>query len=107
MNQPVANGEPITSGLSALDAILGGGYASNRAHLIEGRPGAGKTTLALQFLVAGSQIGEPGLYITLSESREELLYVAKTHGMDLANVEICELAPSELTLNAAMEQTIV
>lgn len=107
MNEPVINGEPITTGLPALDDILGGGYARNRAHLIEGRPGAGKTTLALQFLVAGSLIGEAGLYITLSESREELLYVGKCHGMDLGQVEICELAPPELTLDPGMEQTIL
>ena len=107
MNEPVAHGEPITTGLPTLDVILGGGYGANRAHLIEGRPGAGKTTMALQFLIAGGALGETGLYITLSESREELLYVAKTHNMDLAHIEICELVPPELTLDADMEQTIL
>ena len=103
----IADGEPITSGLATLDMILGGGYAANRAHLIEGRPGAGKTTLALQFLVAGAALGEKGLYITLSESQEELLYVARNHGMDLTGVEICELVPPELTLNDDMKQTVI
>lgn len=103
----IADGEPITSGLATLDMILGGGYAANRTHLIEGRPGAGKTTLALQFLVAGAALGEKGLYITLSESREELLYVARNHGMDLTGVEICELIPPELTLNDDLEQTVI
>lgn len=107
MAGPIADGEPITSGLATLDTILGGGYAANRAHLIEGRPGAGKTTLALQFLIAGAALGEKGLYITLSESREELLYVARNHGMDLTGVEICELVPRELTLNEDLEQTVI
>ena len=107
MNDPIAHGEPITTGLATLDVILGGGYAANRAHLIEGRPGAGKTTMALQFLIAGGALGETGLYITLSESRGELLYAAKTHNMDLTHIEICELVPPELTLDADMEQTIL
>lgn len=106
MTAAVADGDPISSGLPTLDVILGGGFAANRAHLIEGRPGSGKTTLALQFLVAGSAIGERGLYLTLSESRSELLHVAKTHGMDLSNITISELVPTEVTLAAEMEQTI-
>ena len=107
MKDAIAHGEPTSSGLATLDVILGGGYAANRAHLIEGRPGAGKTTLALQFLVAGNAIGESGLYITLSENREELLYVAGTHGMDMSNITICELVPPETSLDAEMEQTIL
>ena len=107
MTNPVAHGEPITSGLPSLDMILGGGYAANRAHLIEGQPGAGKSTLAMQFLVAGGALNETGLYITLSESREELLYVAQAHGMDLSHVEICELVPPELSLDTDMEQSVL
>jgi circadian clock protein KaiC len=97
----------LSTGLAALDDILAGGYARERVHLVEGRPGSGKTTLALQFLAAGSAVGDRGMYITLSESREELLHVAGTHGLDLAKVEICELVPPELTLDANMEQTVV
>jgi circadian clock protein KaiC len=107
MNETGAYAGGLSTGLEALDDILGGGYARNRMHLIEGRPGSGKTTLALQFLTAGSAAGDRGMYITLSESRDELLHVADTHGLDLANVEIRELVPPELTLNTEMEQTIV
>ena len=107
MNAPTAQREPMSTGLLPLDVILGGGFAANRAHLIEGRPGSGKTTLALQFLVAGSGLGERGLYLTLSESRDELLHVAGSHGLDLSNIEICELVPPETTLAAEMEQTIL
>ena len=68
------------SQLGFLDDILAGGYASNRAHLVEGRPGSGKTTLGLQFLLDGLRQGERCLYITLSESKRELLSVAGRHG---------------------------
>lgn len=106
MNTPIDNGAPISSGIATLDVILGGGFAANRAHLIEGRPGAGKTTMGLQFLVAGSELGETGLYLTLSESREELLFVAKSHGMDVSGIEIRELAP-ESGLTTELEQNIL
>ncbi|TPG43617.1 circadian clock protein KaiC [Sphingomonas koreensis] len=99
--------ESVSTGLETLDGILAGGYARNRIHLIEGRPGSGKTTLALQFLAAGREAGDRGIYITLSESREELRHVAKTHGLNLDAVEIRELVPPELTLNAEMEQSVV
>ena len=63
-----------------------------RLYLIEGAAGVGKTTLALQFLLEGDRRGEPCLYITLSESREELLEVARSHGWSLANLHILELS---------------
>lgn len=100
-------GEAVSTGIASLDAILAGGYARRRTHLIEGRPGSGKTTLALQFLAAGNAVGERGMYITLSESREELLHVARTHSLDLTNVEIRELVPPELALSSGMEQSVV
>ena len=59
---------PIASGVPGLDYVLRGGYAKYRSHLVEGRPGSGKTTLGLQFLVKGAENGEKCLYITLSES---------------------------------------
>ena len=65
----VVDASPIPTGVPGLDGILSGGYATNRAHLIEGRPGCGKTTLGLQFLLDGLEKGETGLYITLSESK--------------------------------------
>jgi circadian clock protein KaiC len=98
---------PVPSGSPALDRILGGGYASNRIHLLEGAPGAGKTTLGLQFLLEGVRKSERCLYITLSESRDELLHVASTHGWDLAGIDIFELVPPELSLDPEREQSIV
>lgn len=103
----LTDGAAVSSGSPALDAILGGGYASNRIHLLEGQPGAGKTTLALQFLLNGRARDERCLYITLSESREELLHVSETHGWDLTGIEIYELVPPELSLDPEREQSIV
>ena len=101
------DGGPVTSGSKALDYILCGGYAANRLHLIEGEPGSGKTTLGLQFLLEGKTKDERCLYITLSESRDELLHVAETHGWNLDGIEIFELVPPELSLDPEREQSIV
>lgn len=98
---------PVSSGISALDYILAGGFAAKRIHLIEGEPGAGKTTLGMQFLMEGQRKGEKCLYITLSESKEELLHVAETHAWDLDGIDIFELVPPELSLDADREQSIV
>ena len=98
---------PVSSGSEALDYILSGGFAAKRIHLLEGAPGAGKTTLGMQFLLDGVSKGEPCLYITLSESKEELLHVAGTHGWDLSGIEIFELVPPELSLDSEREQSIV
>ncbi len=97
----------VPTGSPALDDILGGGYAPGRSHLIEGRPGSGKTTLALQFLRAAHERGEKALYITLSESKEELLQSAQSHGWTLDGIEIYELAPPELSLDPNREQSVV
>ena len=99
------NGVP--TGSSALDDILGGGYARSRVHLIEGRPGSGKTTLALQFLMAARERGEKTLYVTLSEGRDELIDSAGTHGWSLDGIEIYELIPPELSLDPSREQSVV
>lgn len=99
---------PVSSGLPALDYILRGGFAANRIHLIEGEPGAGKTTLGLQFLREGARKGERCLYITLSEGKGELLHVAETHGWDrLEGIDIFELVPPELSLDPEREQSIL
>ncbi|MCH8615306.1 circadian clock protein KaiC [Sphingomonas sp. SM33] len=98
---------PVTSGLPALDYILRGGYAANRVHLIEGEPGAGKTTLGLQFLLEGRTKNERCLYITLSEGRDELIQVAGTHGWSVDGIEIFELVPPELSLDPDREQSIL
>lgn len=82
----------ITTGNLRLDEILGGGLPPRRVYLVQGDPGAGKTTLGLQFLLAGHQRGERVLYVSLSESREELTAVAESHGWDFSNIPIFELA---------------
>ncbi len=84
---------PVAStGITGLDEILNGGLPSNHLYLVDGSPGTGKTTLALQFLMEGAKRGEQGLYVTLSESREELEQVAESHGWSLDGIEIYELA---------------
>ena len=97
----------LSTGVDGLDDILGGGYAGSHIHLVEGQPGTGKTTLALQFLRAGNQRGERGLYITLSETRDELLAAATTHGWSLDGIDIYEFVPPELSLDPTQEQSVV
>jgi circadian clock protein KaiC len=104
LNQPATG---IATGSEALDNILGGGYARARVHLLEGRPGSGKTTLALQFLMAARERGERTLYVTLSEGRDELIASAATHGWSLDGIEIYELVPPELSLDPTREQSVV
>ncbi|NJN16686.1 MAG: AAA family ATPase [Oscillochloris sp.] len=88
--QPL-NPSPAATGIIGLDNILGGGFTPHRLYLIEGNPGAGKTTLSLQFLLEGLRHSERGLYITLSETAEELHESAASHGWSLDNLEIYEL----------------
>lgn len=83
------------TGVKGLDDILDGGVTAHRLHLIEGDPGAGKTTLALQFLIEGRRLGERGLYITLSETEEELREGAQSHGWSLEGIDIFELKAVE------------
>src|SRR5215212_8653415 len=104
---PPDDAAPVPTGVPGLDDILAGGYASNRAHLIEGQPGSGKTTLGLQFLLDGIRQGERCLYITLSESKRELLSVADRHGWSLDGLEIYELVPPELSLDPKQQQSLV
>lgn len=85
------------TGIVGLDDILGGGFPVTRLYLVEGDPGSGKTTLALQFLIEGVKRGESGLYVTLSETRDELESVAESHGWTLDHVSIHELALPEET----------
>jgi circadian clock protein KaiC len=99
--------EPVPTGVPGLDEVLVGGYARGNLHLIEGQPGTGKTTLGLQFLLDGRAKGEQGLYVTLSETRRELLRAARTHGWSLDGIEIFELVPPELTLDPKKEQTLL
>jgi circadian clock protein KaiC len=87
--------EAVPTGIAGLDDILSGGLPSGRMYLLQGEPGAGKTTLAMQFLLAGVAAGETCLYIALSETRAELEDVAESHGWNLANLQIHELDASD------------
>ncbi|MBR1170954.1 ATPase domain-containing protein [Bradyrhizobium liaoningense] len=96
----------ISTGSDGLDDILGGGLDANRMYLYEGRPGTGKTTIALQFLLRGVRDGERVLYISLSETKRELTVVAQRHGWSLDGVDIFELVPPETTLDPERELTV-
>ena len=96
----------LSTGIAGLDDILHGGLAKGFLYLIEGSPGAGKTTLALQFLIAGAKKGEKGLYISLAESEAELRHVAASHGMNLGNVEICKISPPEIAGESGKQYTV-
>ena len=80
------------TGISGLDHLLRGGFPASRVYLVEGDPGTGKTTLALQFLLNGRDNGESCLYVTLSETEQELKEVARSHGLSLDGIHICQLA---------------
>ncbi len=88
------------TGIEGLDDVLRGGLPRNRTYLVKGSPGVGKTTLSLQFLLAGAARGERGLYITLSETADELRVVARSHGWSLDELSIFELKPFELSRDA-------
>jgi circadian clock protein KaiC len=96
-----------STGIKGLDDILQGGLTPNRMYLVEGVPGAGKTTLSLQFLLAGTALGEPVLYVNLSESTEEIRAVAASHGWSLEGLSIRELATAEQLVVAPEEQYTV
>ena len=97
----------ISTGNAGLDDILGGGLDADRMYLYEGRPGSGKTTLALEFLLEGVRNGEKVLYITLSETERELKLVARRHGWSLDGIDIFELVPPETTLDPGREITVL
>jgi circadian clock protein KaiC len=96
----------VSTGCSGLDNILNGGFPRGRLYLIEGDPGAGKTTLAMQFTREGVSKGERALYITLSESRTDLSHAAQSHGLSIDNVEIVELLPNEGDLLPEQQYTV-
>ena len=115
MRQPTERGESaadgegqsrLGTGSAGLDTVLEGGFPVNRLYLVEGDPGTGKTTLALQFLLEGVRRGEPVLYVTLSETKEELTAVAHSHGWSLEGVNLHELLPPEESLKAEAQYTI-
>ncbi len=93
-------------GVSGLDDILDGGLIPNRLYLVDGDPGAGKTTLSLQYLLEGVKAGEKCLYITLSETKEELTAGALSHGWSLDGIEIVELITKEKDLDPDTQVTM-
>src|SRR4051812_21609437 len=88
----------LSSGVPGLDDVLGGGLEPHRLYLVEGTPGAGKTTIALQFLLEGARQGESVLYVTLSETETELRGVAASHGWDLSAIRMREMLPTQDSL---------
>src|SRR5882672_4974523 len=104
--------EPIAgkakSGIWGLDDILSGGFSRGHVFLVEGAPGTGKTTIALQFLMEGAQAGEKCLYITLSETERELRDGAVSHGWNLDDrIQIFELLPPESLLDSEQQQSLL
>lgn len=101
-----ARSEMVASGIDGLDDILKGGFPRNCLCMVSGTPGAGKTTLAMQFLLQGAERGERCLYVTLSETRLEIESVARSHGWDLESIRIKELAPTINNLSTSAQLTV-
>ena len=97
----------VSTGNDGLDLILKGGLPANRLYLLEGAPGSGKTTLALQFLREGARQGEAALYITLSETREELAVVAASHGWSIDEFDVFEFGSAAGVLGEGRQQSIL
>ncbi|MDP9292076.1 MAG: AAA family ATPase [Verrucomicrobiota bacterium] len=103
-DQPPA--DVCATGIAGLDHILRGGFPRNRFYLIQGNPGVGKTTLALQFLLEGIRVGERCLYITLSETREEFEQVARSHGWPVEKLAVLELSTLNTELSRRAQNTL-
>jgi circadian clock protein KaiC len=102
-----AKNTPAATGISGLDDVLNGGLARGRTFLIEGHPGTGKTTIALQFLRTGAAAGERCLYVTLSETSDELRSAAASHGWKLDGIDVFELVPPENLLSDDLQQSLL
>ena len=105
-SQVAAYSEVSATGVEGVDDILCGGLTPYRLYLVEGVPGSGKTTLAMQYLLEGARVGESVLYVTLSETEEELRSMAKSHGWSMEGVSIRELVPPEESLQPAEQYTM-
>src|SRR5258705_2608491 len=100
--------DQASSGVSGLDDVLAGGFTRGCLFLVEGNPGTGKTTMALRFLLEGARAGERNLYITLSETKAELLNGAASHGWILdSSIEVFELQPAENLLDPNQQQSLL
>lgn len=102
-----SDAQQIATGNRDLDTILCGGLPANRLYLLEGQPGSGKTTLALQFLRQAVADGERALYVTLSETKEELEVVAASHGWDIDAFDVVELSAIDSALGEDRDQSIL
>ncbi len=103
----MSGSDRASSGLTGLNDILGGGFVLGRFHLVEGRPGTGKTTLGMHFVLAGRDQNEEVLYVSMSETRDELLAVAGAHGWWLEGVEVYELVPPDAEDGDGNRQTMI
>jgi circadian clock protein KaiC len=99
--------EQAATGITGLDNVLAGGLSRGRVFLLEGSPGTGKTTIAMQFLLQGAERGERVLYITLSETEDELRASARSHGWSLDKVDVFELVPPESLLDDDQQQSLL
>ena len=108
MSSAELNANKAKTGIWGLDDILSGGFSRGHVFLVEGAPGTGKTTVALQFLLEGAKAGERCLYITLSETERELRDGAASHGWSLDHgIEIFELLPPESLLDSEQQQSLL
>ena len=108
MGTEESRGDKARTGVPGLDDVLAGGLTAGHVFLLEGNPGTGKTTMALRFLLEGAAAGEQGLYITLSETRQELRNGAASHGWALDDkIEVFELVPAESLLDAEQQQSLL
>lgn len=96
----------ISTGIKGMDYVLNGGLPAHHLYLLEGEPGSGKTTIGLQFLRAGFDAGEKVLYVTMSESKEELTAVASSHGWTLEGIDMFEIGAST-ALDMAADQSVL
>src|SRR5579875_632557 len=110
VNDPIqapAAGAHARTGIQGLDDVLAGGLQRDRLYLVEGHPGTGKTTLALQFLIEGARRGEKVLYVSLAETEAELRAGAASHGWALDGVDVFELIPPESLLDESQQQSLL